>query len=96
MHLCLPIIFASVGGIRQLVVQIPSMDAILMGYWMSIQVRTMMSNVMYKSNFRIGNVLGRVLVIPCEILLRYHLRNNSRIAMLVSVRGAVGGLGYVL
>ena len=47
--LCLPISSASVGKIMKLVVQIPIMDAILMGYWITCQVRTMMSSVMYNS-----------------------------------------------
>ena len=41
-----PISSASVGGIRHFVVQILSMDAILMGYWVADQMKNMVSNVM--------------------------------------------------
>ena len=55
---------------------------------------TMTSSVMYKSNFRMGNmILRRVLMIPCEILLMYHLSNTRSIDLLGSGRGKVGGLG---
>ena len=43
--------YAYVGGIRELVVQIPSMDTILMVYLIAVQVSTMMISVMYKSKF---------------------------------------------
>ena len=58
-HLCPTISSASVGGISQFVVQIYSMDAILMGYWVAGQMRNMTSSVMYKSNFRMGNMILR-------------------------------------
>ena len=62
-HLCPLVSYASVCGNRQCVVQVPIMDAILMGYWVSYQLRTMMSSVMYKSKFRIRfMILRRVLV----------------------------------
>ena len=54
MHLCPPISSVPIGDIRKLVVQIPIMDEILMGYWMSGQARTRMSSVMYKSKLRKG------------------------------------------
>ena len=44
-HLCPPISYASIGGIRQLIVKIPRTDVILIGYWMAGQVRTMMGGV---------------------------------------------------
>ena len=70
------------------------MYVILMGYWMTVQVRTMISSLMYKSKFSMGNIiLGRVLMITCKMFLRTHLRNTSSIAMIVSVRGRVGSLG---
>ena len=53
-RLCQPISSASIGGIRKLVVKIPRMDTILMGYWMAGQVRTMLSSVMYKSKLKRG------------------------------------------
>ena len=87
----------SVGGIRQLVVQITSTDEILMGYCMSGQVRTMMSSVMYNSKLNMGKKsLSRFLMMPCEMLLRSHLRNTRRIYLLGSGRGRVSGLGYAL
>ena len=46
--------FAPVGGNRQFVVQISNIDAILIGYLVVGQVRTIRSSVMYKSKFRIG------------------------------------------
>ena len=88
---------ASVGGIRQLAVQIPIMDEILMGYWMVGQVRTMRVSVMYKSNLNMGYmILNRVLVIPCEVFFRAHLRNTSSITFLFGGRGIVDGLGGTL
>ena len=33
-----PISYAYLGGIRQFIVQIPSMDAVLMVYWVTYQV----------------------------------------------------------
>ena len=41
-----PISSVSGGGIRKMVIQIPSIDVIFMGYWMAGQVSTMMSSVM--------------------------------------------------
>ena len=55
LNICLPISSASIGGIRQMVVQIYRMDAILMGYYMTGQARTIMSSVMYKSKLNMGN-----------------------------------------
>ena len=52
--LCLPISYKSVGGIRQLIVQIPRIDTTLMGYWIAVQVRNMIRNVIQKNNFSIG------------------------------------------
>ena len=46
MRPCLPISYASVGGIRKLIVQIPRIDATLMGYWIMGQVSTTMRSVM--------------------------------------------------
>ena len=60
---------------------------------MTVQVKTMMSSVMYKSKFRmVKMILRRVLVIPCEMFLRSHLRNTRSIALLGSGRGRVCGL----
>ena len=70
MNMCTPISYASVGGIRKFVVQIPSVHSILVGYWVVGQVRTTIISVMYKSKFSIGDmILRRVLMIPCEMLL---------------------------
>ena len=54
MHIYRPISSASIGGIRKLVVQIPRMDVILMGYWMVGHVRTMMSSVMCHSKLNMS------------------------------------------
>ena len=87
-RLCPTISSTSVGGKRQFVAQIPSMDAILMGYWVADQVSTMKSSVIYKSKFRIGDItLRRVLIIPCEIFLKSHLRSTRRIDWIDSGRG---------
>ena len=92
-HMCLTISYVPIFGVRKMVVQIPSMDTILMGYWMTRQVRTMMSSVMYKSKLRIvKNILRRVLMMQCEMFLRSHLRNTRRIDMIDSGRGRFGGL----
>ena len=97
MRLCLPISYVYVGGIRQFVVQIPSMNVILMGYRVAGQVRTMMSSIMYHSKFRTGNMILRsVLMIMCEMFLMDHLRNTRSIDMLASGRGRVCGLGDII
>ena len=43
--LCPPTSYDSVGGIIQLIVQIPVMDAVLMGYCVTDQVEIMMQSV---------------------------------------------------
>ena len=54
----------------------------------------MMSIVMYQSKFRMGNmILRRVLMIPCDIFLRAHLRNTRRIDILGSGSGIFDELG---
>ena len=53
-HPCLTISSVSVGGIRQLIVQISIIDTTLMKYWITGQVRTMMRSVMCKSKFSMG------------------------------------------
>ena len=86
--------YSPVVSIRKFVVQIPSTDKILMGYWVVSQVRTMMSSVMYKSKFRMRYmILRKVLVITCEMFLGDHLRNTRIIDLLGSGRGIFGGLG---
>ena len=96
-RLCQPISSASIGGIRKLVVKIPRMDTILMGYWMAGQVRTTIISVMYKRKFRMGNMILRMfLMMPYDMLLRHHLRNTSSISLLVSGKGRVGRRGAAL
>ena len=86
-----------VGGMRPFVSQIPSMDVILMGYWVAIQVSTMRSNFMLKSKFRMGDMnLRKVLIISCGVLLRDHLRNTRNISLLVSGRGIFDDLGCAI
>ena len=64
---------------------------------MTGQVRTMMSRVMYKSKFRMGGmIIKRVIMIPCEILLKSHLVNTRIISLLGSGRDRVYGLGDVI
>ena len=64
-----------------------------MGYWVVEQVRTTRISVMYKCKFRMGDMtLRRVVMIPCEMFLRYHLRSTRSIALLESGRGRVDGL----
>ena len=56
-----------------------------------------MSSAMYKSKFRVGDmILGRLLMIPCEMFLRNHLRNTISISLLESGRGRADGLGGAL
>ena len=65
-----PISSASVGGIRQFLSQIPGMEAMLIGYWVEGQVRTMMTSVMYNSKFTMSDmILRRVIIIPREVFL---------------------------
>ena len=78
-----PISPKSVVGKRQLISKIPSRDAILMVYWVAVQVRTMRSSVMYKNKFRMVDMtLRRVLRILCGMFLRVHLRINRSIDLL--------------
>ena len=89
--------YVSAHHFRVFVVQIPSLDVIFMGYCMAVQVRTMISIVMYKSKFRVGDmILRRVLVMLFEIFFRTHLINISIVALLGICRGRVGGLGDAL
>ena len=68
-----------------------------MGYWVDVQVRTIMISVMYKSKFRMMEMtLRRVLMTPCEMFLSSHLRNTRRISLLGSGRGRFDGLGDAL
>ena len=61
-----------------------------MGYWATLQVRTMSSSVVYKSKLIMGVMpLRRVLIITCEMFLSSQLRSTRRIAILVSGRGRV-------
>ena len=97
MCLCLTISSASVGGIRQSIFQILRIDATLMGYCIASQVRTMTRSIMCKSNLRMGeNILRRVFMIPCVVLLREHFRSVRSIAMLGSGRGIVDDIGDAL
>ena len=94
--MCFPISSVSIGGIIQLVITITKLDAILIGYWMEVQVRTMMSTVMYKNKFKMGGggVLSMFLMVPCEVFLRSHMRSAIIIALLGSGRGICVGLRY--
>ena len=97
MRLHQPISPASFGGTRNFVFQIPSMDKILMGYWVVGHVRTIRSSVMYKSKFRMGDkTLSIIVMIACEILLRAHLRITRSISMLDNSRGRVDSRGDAL
>ena len=58
---------------RHFIYQIPCMDEILMGYWVDVQVRTMLISVTYKSKFRMMDMtLRRVLINPYEMFLSSH------------------------
>ena len=93
-RLHLPISYVYVDGIRKFVVQISSIYKILIGYWVAVKVRTTRSIVMHKNKFRMGGrILRRVLMIPCEQFLRYHLKNTRSVDMLEIIRGRVDGLG---
>ena len=54
MNLCPTISYKYIGGLGKLVVQIPSMDVILMTYCVESQVSTMMISIMYKIKLRMG------------------------------------------
>ena len=73
------------------------MDAMLMGYWVSGQPRTMRISVMYKSKLRMWDMTLRILlVIPSEMFLRYHLR-STRITALIGIgRGRVDVRGNTI
>ena len=69
----------------QSISQILIIDEIFMGYLVAGKLRTMRNIFMYKSKLSIGYMtLSRVLVIPCEVLLRGHFINTSIIALIVS------------
>ena len=93
-HLHLTIGSVSVDGVIKFEVQIPIIDEILMGYWVVDQVRTMRSSVMYKSPFRVGEIIfRRLLMIFCDMSLRDHLKNTMNIDLFGSVNGRADGLG---
>ena len=90
-----PISSKSVGGIRQLIDQIPRIYATLMGYWLTGKARTTMRSFGCKSNLRMGkDILRRVFMMPCVVLLRAHLRCARRITLIGSDKGRVDGLWY--
>ena len=65
-----------------------------MGYWIAVQVSTMMRSVLCKSNLRMEeNILRRVLIITWLVLLRGKLMSRRSIDLLDSDRGRVDGLG---
>ena len=77
--------------------QTPRIDAALIGYCIAVQVRTMMRSLICNINYRMGeNILRRVLVMPCSVLLMDHLMSGRRIVMIGNGRGGVDGLGDVL
>ena len=93
----MPISYVYVGEIRRLLFKITNMDMILMGYWMTGQVRTTMSSLIYTSKFRMGDmILSRIIMITREMFLRTNFSNTIRIAVLDSGRDRVGGLGDLL
>ena len=64
---------------------------------MAVQVWTTMISVMYKNKLKTRKkILRRLLMMPCWVFLRSHLRNARRIAILDSGRSRVGGLGNSL
>ena len=66
---------------------------ILMGYWIVVQVRTMVRSVMCKSTLRMGeNILSRVLMMPCAVFLRSYLKGARSIDLLCSGRNRVDGI----
>ena len=93
-HLSPHISSASICGMRQFVYKITRIDTILIGYWMTVQVRNMRSSEICRNKLRIGDMnLRRILMTPCEMFCRYHLKSLRIIAMLVSIRGRVDGRG---
>ena len=74
--------------------QIPRIDVTLVGYWIAVQVSTMMRSVLCKSNLKMEeNILRRVLIITWLVLLRGKLMSRRSIDLLGSDRGRVDGLG---
>ena len=97
MILRLNIRYTSVDGKSKFVSRIPRMYAIFMGYWMAIQVRTTSGILMCKNKSRMGDMtLRRILMTPCDILWRNHLKRIRNIALLVSSRGIFYGHGAAL
>ena len=93
----LPTSFMSVGGMSQFVSQIPTIDAIFMGWWMEVQVSTMRSSVTFKNKLVMGDIdLRTIIMIPCEIFFRTHLSCISIISLIGSMRSIVDGHGGTL
>ena len=68
-----------------------------MGYWILVQVRTMMRSARCKINLRMReNILRRVLMIPRTVFLRALLRIFRSIDLIGSGGGRVDGLGDAL
>ena len=68
-----------------------------MGYWVVGHMRTMTSSVMYKSQFRMGDMTRRrVFMITCEMLFNVHFRSTKIISLLFSGRGRFDGIGNAI
>ena len=96
-HFISPTIFSSVGGMSQLVFQIPRTDVIFMGHFIKGQVRTMFRIVRYIVSPRTGIIEPRrILILQSKIFLKIQLENISTIYLPSEFRGIVGGLGGTL
>ena len=83
-----PIDSASVGGMRKFVAQISRMDAIMIGYYMVGHIRTTRISLTCNNKLIMGDMnLRRILMKPCDIFWRTHMRRIRSIAIIVSSRG---------
>ena len=87
-------ILASIGGMRQFIVQIPKTDMILVGYLMKGQVSNISRIV--KCRIRSGKgvmALSRIRMVHSKILLMILLESIRNISLHGKFRDIIGGLG---
>ena len=69
----------------QFLSQIYKVDEIMTGHSMMVQVRTMISTVIYNNKFRIGGMTLRIiLTVPYEMFWNIHLKIDRAIFLIVS------------
>ena len=91
------IISTSIYWMIHFISQIPRVGAILMRYWMSVQGRAIRGSVIYGNKFIMGYMtLRRILMIPCYMFWRVHLRIIRVVSLIIGSRGRLDGRVDVL